>query len=38
MFNLDKILNITQTGIFFKPHKLTLASYLKDKEKNFPHP
>ncbi len=38
MFNLDKIINVTQVGISFKPHELTLASYLKNKEKNFRNP
>jgi predicted DNA-binding transcriptional regulator YafY len=38
MFNLDRITNITQLDISFKPHKLTLKSYLKEKEKNFQHP
>ena len=38
MFNLDKIINVTQINTSFKPHELTLASYLKDKEKNFRHP
>jgi predicted DNA-binding transcriptional regulator YafY len=38
MFNLDRITRITQLNSSFKPHDLTLASYLKDKEKNFQHP
>jgi predicted DNA-binding transcriptional regulator YafY len=38
MFNLDRITNIAQLDIGFKPHELTLAAYLKDKEKNFQHP
>ena len=35
MFNLDRIKSIVQLNINFKPHDLTLSSYLKDKEKNF---
>lgn len=38
MFNLDRIAAIVQLDINFKPHEITLASYLKDKEKNFRHP
>ncbi len=38
MFNLDKIVTVTQIDTSFKPHELTLASYLKDKEKNWQHP
>jgi predicted DNA-binding transcriptional regulator YafY len=38
MFNLDKIITVTQIDTSFKPHELTLASYLRDKEKNFRHP
>ncbi|WP_121202059.1 helix-turn-helix transcriptional regulator [Mucilaginibacter gracilis] len=38
MFNLDRITSITPLHIHFEPHELTLASYLKDKEKNFQHP
>ena len=38
MFNLDKIIKVTQINTSFKPHELTLAAYLKDKEKNFRHP
>jgi predicted DNA-binding transcriptional regulator YafY len=38
MFNLDRIISITQLDTSFKPHELTLAAYLKDKEKNFQHP
>lgn len=35
MFRLDRILQITELEIDFMPHKLTLASYLKDKENKF---
>lgn len=38
MFRLDRILNITQLESDFIPHKLTLASYLKDKENKFMTP
>jgi predicted DNA-binding transcriptional regulator YafY len=38
MFNLDRITRIAQLDKSFKPHDLTLASYLKDKEKYFQHP
>jgi predicted DNA-binding transcriptional regulator YafY len=38
MFNLDRITRIAQLNSSFEPHDLTLASYLKDKEKNFQHP
>lgn len=38
MFNLDRIITIAQLDIRFKPHKITLSSYLKEKEKNFQHP
>jgi predicted DNA-binding transcriptional regulator YafY len=38
MFNLDRITSITQLNVNFKPHELTLAAYLKDKQKNFQHP
>ena len=38
MFNLDRIKSVTQLNVNFKPHEITLESYLKDKEKNFRHP
>jgi predicted DNA-binding transcriptional regulator YafY len=38
MFNLDRIIAITQLNVNFRPHEITLASYLKNKEKNFRHP
>jgi predicted DNA-binding transcriptional regulator YafY len=38
MFNLDRIIKIAQLDKSFKPHDLTLASYLKDKEEQFQHP
>lgn len=38
MFRLDRMLTITKLDIDFMPHKLTLASYLKDKENKFMTP
>jgi predicted DNA-binding transcriptional regulator YafY len=38
MFNLDRIKSITQLDISFKPHEITLESYLREKEKNFQPP
>ena len=38
MFRLDRILNIQQSDLSFKPHKLTLKEYLTEKEKNFNTP
>lgn len=38
MFRLDRILKIELLESNFKPHKLTLKSYLDYKEKNFKHP
>lgn len=38
MFRLDRIIKITQLALDFTPHKLTLASYLKDKENKFMTP
>lgn len=38
MFNLNRIESITQLDTYFKPHEITLESYLKDKEKKFQHP
>jgi predicted DNA-binding transcriptional regulator YafY len=38
MFRLDRIIKITQLELGFVPHKLTLASYLKDKENKFNTP
>jgi predicted DNA-binding transcriptional regulator YafY len=38
MFRLDRIIKITQLALDFTPHKLTLSSYLKDKENKFMTP
>lgn len=38
MFSLDRIIKVEQLETEFKPHELTLASYLKEKEKKFKHP
>lgn len=38
MFNLDGIIRLTQLDTTFKAHELTLASYLRDREKKFQHP
>lgn len=38
MFRLDRILEIKETAINFKPHKMTLQKYLAEKEKNFKTP
>lgn len=38
MFRLDRIIKIKSLELSFKPHELTLASYLKTKEKNFNTP
>tara|TARA_R110002020_G_scaffold55420_5_gene153779 strand:+ start:1199 stop:1930 length:732 start_codon:yes stop_codon:yes gene_type:complete len=38
MFRLDRILEIKQTAINFKPHKMTLQKYLAEKENNFKTP
>lgn len=38
MFRLDRITTLTVPGIHFAPHKLTLAEYLAQKQKNFTTP
>jgi len=38
MFRLDRIQEIEQSDLSFKPHKLTLKDYLDYKEKNYKHP
>lgn len=38
MFRLDRILKIGQPGLHFRPHTLTLARYLDEKQKNFTTP
>ncbi|RAJ27298.1 helix-turn-helix transcriptional regulator [Pedobacter cryoconitis] len=38
MFRLDRIIKVEVLELSFKPHELTLASYLKNKEKNFKTP
>ena len=38
MFRLDRLLHIKPSGLFFQPHKLTLAQFLDKKRKNFQTP
>lgn len=38
MFRLDRIIKAKLLELSFKPHELTLANYLKNKEKNFNTP
>ncbi|MBB5645994.1 helix-turn-helix transcriptional regulator [Pedobacter cryoconitis] len=38
MFRLDRIIKVELLELSFKPHELTLATYLKNKEKNFNTP
>lgn len=38
MFRLDRIIKVKLLELSFKPHELTLAAYLKNKEKNFNTP
>lgn len=38
MFRLDRIMEIKLLELSFKPHEITLASYLKNKEKEFNTP
>jgi len=38
MFRLDRIFRLELLEISFQPHKLTLAEYLEEKEKNFSTP
>ena len=38
MFRLDRIIKIKQSGLNFRPHKLTLQEYLAEKEKKFNTP
>jgi predicted DNA-binding transcriptional regulator YafY len=35
MFRLDRILSVRKLDTNFQPHKITLASYLRDKENKF---
>lgn len=38
MFRLDRVIKIELSELSFKPHELTLAAYLKNKERNFHTP
>ncbi|WP_313385458.1 YafY family protein [Chishuiella sp.] len=38
MFRLDRIEFLETSDLHFTPHKITLASYLSEKEKKFRHP